>query len=69
MGTLSKISTAAGILVMLIPAAVHIIWPPSAVCLEACGLALVYLGRRTCGRRPSGIRSCGSTRRRPGQKE
>ena len=43
--TLSKISTAAGILVMLIPAAVHIIWPPSAVCIEACGLALVYLGR------------------------
>lgn len=43
--TLSKISTAAGILVMLIPAAVHIIWPPSAVCIEVCGLALVYLGR------------------------
>jgi len=43
--TLSKISTAAGILVMLIPAAVHIIWPPSAVCIEVCGLALVCLGR------------------------
>ena len=45
MQILGKASTAAGILVMLIPAAVHIVWPPSAVCLEACGLALVYLGR------------------------
>ena len=45
MRTLAKISTATGILVMLIPAAVHIIWAPSAVCLEVCGLALVYLGR------------------------
>ena len=46
MRTLAKISTATGILVMLVPAAVHIIWAPSAVCLEVCGLALVYLGRR-----------------------
>lgn len=45
MQILGKASTAAGILVMLIPAAVHIIWPPSAVCIEVCGLALVYLGR------------------------
>lgn len=45
MRTLGKASTATGILVMLIPAAVHIIWAPSAVCLEVCGLALVYLGR------------------------
>lgn len=46
MQILGKASTATGILVMLIPAAVHIVWPPSAVCLEACGLALVCLGRR-----------------------
>ena len=45
MQILGKASTATGILVMLIPAAVHIVWPPSAVCLEVCGLALVYLGR------------------------
>lgn len=45
MRTLGKASTATGILVMLIPAAVHIVWPPSAVCIEVCGLALVYLGR------------------------
>ena len=53
MGTLSKISTATGILVMLIPAAVHIIWPPSAVCIEVCGLALVCLESwRGCWRNP-----------------
>ena len=46
MRTLGKASTATGVLVMLIPAAVHIVCPPSAVCLEACGLALVCLGRR-----------------------
>lgn len=45
MQILGKASTATGILVMLIPAAVHIIWPPSAVCIEVCGLALVCLGR------------------------
>lgn len=46
MQILGKASTATGVLVMLIPAAVHIVCPPSAVCLEACGLALVCLGRR-----------------------
>ena len=45
MQSLGKASTATGILVMLSPAAVHISWAPSAVCLEVCGLALVYLGR------------------------
>lgn len=40
------IFTAGGLAVMSIPAVVPIVWPPSAVCLEACGLALVCLGRR-----------------------